>query len=113
MHIKIPRGKSRQKLSELGLVAQIAIQHSWNEQQKTNEVSDLFQESFGAGFSFMYLSMLYGAKALIKPKVSKNFSWHEQAVLSLNRSTIYILSSIAHKDTTIMDFEGTSKVSLS
>ena len=113
MHIKIPRGKSRQKLSELGPVARIAIQHSWNEQQTTNEVSDLFQESFGAGFSFMYLSMLYGAKALIKPKVSKNFSWHGQAVLSLNRSTIYILSSIAHKDTTIMDFEGTSKVCLS
>ena len=76
-------------------------------------MSDLFQESFGARFSFMYLSMLHGAKALIKPKVSKIFSWQGQAVLSLNRSTIYILSSIALKDTTIMDFEGTSKVSLS
>ena len=98
-----PRGKCREKLHEKQLIAKINIKNSWNENQITKEICELFEGSFTSDvgnhsdFGFVFLSTLSGSKMLIKPKVNDSFVWDAPSVLSLNRTTICILSNLNHK----------------
>ena len=100
--IPFPRGNVKQKLFQSGLIAKINIASSWNSDQMTGEIHNLFKKKFETpqshSFGFVYLTTFPGLRVLTKPKVNKDFYWDASAVLSLHRTTIHILSNMAHKD---------------
>ena len=94
LQIKIPRGKLRQTLRDFGLIGKICINHNWTEKEIKKEVSGLFKTCFDDqqhNFSFVFLNTFPGTKALKIPRVNSSFVWDARAVLSLNKTTLYIL----------------------
>ncbi|XP_069600542.1 bifunctional phosphoribosylaminoimidazole carboxylase/phosphoribosylaminoimidazole succinocarboxamide synthetase-like isoform X1 [Ranitomeya imitator] len=91
---QVPRGKERDRLAMLGLVAKIFIQPSWNFENFRTEVITLFRQYFSCSdeeFSFNFLQCLPGNRTLIKPNVSATFKWSGIAILGLaTQSSLYI-----------------------
>ena len=96
--ICFPRGNCREKLFKNGLIAKFNIDTTWNEEQITSEICDLFKNCFPVEneFGFCYLTTYPGVKMLVQPKVNTSFIWDAKAVLSIHRSTIHILSNLNH-----------------
>ena len=95
--IVIPRGKQREKLHNMGLIAKINILNKWTKVQLHDEIESLFRRCFivdvGSKFSYEHLQIFPGSKVLTRPKASRNFNWDAQAVLSLHKSNLYILTA--------------------
>lgn len=97
----IPRGQSRAKLAEDGLIGKISFTSDWSEVQLKEEITAIFRKTFalpvGQSFPFEYLSTIRGCKRLMKPNVSSNFLWGGKEVGSISSTTcLYIMAGI-HK----------------
>ena len=84
-------------LAELGLVGKLAISKTMTESQIIADIKNLFKDSFekknGIEFEFSFLTIIAGTKLVRYPKVNSTFMWDGAAVVSLNRSVIYIAVS--------------------
>lgn len=93
----IPRGQSRAKLAEDGLIGKISFTSDWSEVQLKEEITAIFRRTFalptGQSFPFEYLSTIRGCKRLMKPNVSSNFLWGGKEVGSISSTTcLYIMA---------------------
>ena len=102
--IPFPRGKIKEKLHQCGLIAKVNFVTSWNSEETTTEIGNLFGLTFHSSlsdsaqtFGYVYLATYPGLRSLTKPKVNKRFVWDAKAVLSLHRTTIHILSNTEHE----------------
>ena len=102
--IPFPRGKTKEKLYQCGLIAKVNFVRTWNPDETTTEICNLFKLNFDTPqsdvtqtFGYIYLATYPGLRSLTKPKVNKRFLWDATAVLSLHRTTIHILSNTEHQ----------------
>lgn len=95
----IPRGESRAKLAQDGLIGKISFTSDWSEAQLKEEITAIFRRTFALSmeqsFPFEYLSTIRGCKRLMKPIVSSNFVWGAKEVGSISSTTcLYIMAGI-------------------
>ncbi|XP_062415740.1 uncharacterized protein LOC119206046 [Pungitius pungitius] len=95
----IPRGDTRTKLAEDGLIGKISFSSEWSEVQLKLEITAIFRATFGLSenqeFPFEYLCTIKGCKKLMKPKVTNSFPWGGKEVASICSNTcLYILAGM-------------------
>lgn len=95
----IPRGDTRTRLAQAGLVGKISFTTEWSEDQLKNEITAIFRGPFGLSehqmLPFNYLSTIKGSKKLMIPRVTSSSPWRGKEVASVCSNTcLYILSEI-------------------
>lgn len=99
--IRIPRGDSRAKLAQDGLVGKISFTSDWTETELRDEMTSIFRRTFGLSigqsFPFEYLSTIKGSKKLMKPNVSSSFQWGGREVGSITSTTCLYIMALIHK----------------
>lgn len=95
----IPRGETRTRLAQAGLVGKISFSTEWTEDQVRTEISAIFRGVFGLSehqlFPFQFLSTIKGCKKLMNPRVTSNFLWDGKEVASVCSSTcLYIMAGM-------------------
>ncbi|CAJ1074951.1 uncharacterized protein LOC113053478, partial [Xyrichtys novacula] len=99
--LRIPRGDSRAKLAQDGLIGKISFTSDWSEAQLRDEITAIFRRTFalpiGQPLPFEYLSTVKGCKKLMKPNVSSNFLWGGKEVGSITSTSCLYILALMHK----------------
>ncbi|XP_029015587.1 G2/M phase-specific E3 ubiquitin-protein ligase-like isoform X2 [Betta splendens] len=95
----IPRGDSRSRLAEAGLIGKMSFSTEWTEDQLRWEITAIFRRVFGLSehqlLPFQFLSTIKGCKKLMKPQVTSNFPWGGKEVASMcSNFCMYIMAEM-------------------